>query len=220
MNSKERTLVALRCEQPDKVPITELSIDEPILSKLGDMLGVSPQLSDDRFIETDILCGVAEQLELDWVMTWPRSGQKPISETHLKDKFGCVYQTNEHGWAVIVDGPIKEIADLKGFDMASMLDPDDTADLEYLVDRLGEERLCGALLTSPFKLSWLLRGGMIHILKDFISSPDLVHEMARITTDYNLALIERAAKIGVGVVVIEGDLASEQTTLISPNHYR
>lgn len=220
MNSKERTLVALRCEQPDKVPITELSIDEPVLSKLGDMLGVSPQLSDDRFIETDILCGVAEQLELDWVMTWPRSGQKPISETHLKDKFGCVYQTNEHGWAVIVDGPIKEIADLKGFDMASMLDPDDTADLEYLVDRLGEERLCGALLTSPFKLSWLLRGGMIHILKDYISSPDLVHEMARITTDYNLALIERAAKIGVGVVVIEGDLAGEQTTLISPNHYR
>jgi hypothetical protein len=71
MNSKERTLAALRCEQPDKVPITELSIDEPVLSKLKDMLGASRQLSDERFMETDILCGVAEQLDLDWVMTWP-----------------------------------------------------------------------------------------------------------------------------------------------------
>jgi len=220
MNSKERTLKALSCEQPDKVPITELSIDEPVLSKLGDILGVLPQSTDDRLIETDLLCGIAEQIGMDWVMTWPRSGLKPISETHLKDKFGCVYQTSQHGWAVIADGPIKEIADLKGFNMASMLDSEDMEDFEYLVDRLGEERMCGALLTSPFKLSWLLRGGMIHLLKDFINSPDLVHEMARISTDYNIALIERTAKIGVGVVVIEGDLAGEQTTLISPNHYR
>lgn len=85
MNSKERSLAALRCEQPDKVPITELSIDEPVLSKLGDILGVSPHSPDDRLTETDILCGVAEQLSLDWVMTWPRSGQKPISENLLKD---------------------------------------------------------------------------------------------------------------------------------------
>lgn len=220
MNSKERTLAALRCEQPDKVPITELTIDDPILSKLGNMLGASPQSSEDRLIETDILCGVAEQLNMDWVMTWPRSGQKPISEIHLKDKFGCVYQTSEHGLAVIVDGPVKEIADIKGFNMASKLDSEDMVDLEYLVDRLGEERLCGVLLTSPFKLSWLLRGGMAHLLKDYGYSPDLVHELARITTDYNLALIERSAKIGVEVVVIDGDLAGEQNTIISPNHYR
>jgi len=220
MNSKERALTALRSEQPDKVPITELSIDEPVLSKLGEILGVLPQSTDDRLLETDILCGVAEQLELDWVMTWPRSGQKPISETHLKDKFGCVYQTSQHGWAVIADGPIKEITDLKGFNLASKLDSEDLVDLEYLVDRLGEERLCGALLTSPFKLSWLLRGGMVHLLKDYVSSPDLVHELARISTDYNLAIIEKAAKMGIGVVVIEGDLAGEQTSLISPHHYR
>jgi uroporphyrinogen decarboxylase len=220
MNSKERTLAALRCEQPDQVPITELSIDEPVLSTLGDMLGVTPQSSDDQLRETDLLCGIAEQLGLDWVMTWPRSGQKPISETHFEEKFGCVYQTSEHGWPVIEDGPVNGSEDLKGFSMASMLTSEDLVDLEYLVDRVGEGRLCGVYLTSPFKLSWLLRGGMIHILRDYVTSPDFVHEMARISTDYNLALIEKSAKIGVEAVVIEGDLAGEQTTLISPNHYR
>ena len=35
---------------------------------------------------------------------------------------------------VIVDGPVKDIADLRGFNMASMIDPEDVADLEYLVD--------------------------------------------------------------------------------------
>ena len=220
MNSKERTLAALNCEQPDRIPITELSIDEPVLSQLGDMLGVSPQTSDDRFMETDLLCGVAEQLGLDWIITWPRSGQKFIGETHLEDKFGCVYQTSEHGWPVIIDGPVKGIKDLKGFSMASMLDPGDLADIAYMVDRVGKDRLCGALFTSPFKLSWLLRGGMVHLLEDYILRPNFVHEMARITTDYTLALIEQVAKIGVEAVVLEGDLAGEQTTIISPTHYR
>ena len=220
MNSKERTLTALRCEQPDKVPITELSIDEPALSKLGDMLGVTPQSSDKRLIETDLLCGVAERLDLDWVMTWPRSGIKPVSQTHSEDKFGCVYQSSEHGWPVLVDGPVKETSDLQGFDMASMLDSEDMAHVEYLVDRLGAERLCGALFTDPFKLSWLLCGGMEHLLIDFVHNPTLVHDLARITTDYNFALIERAAKLGVEAVVLEGDLASERNTIISPGHYR
>ena len=220
MNSKERTLAALRCEQPDRVPITELSIDEPVLSQLAGMLGAAPQSSDERLRETDLLCGVADHLGLDWVITWPRSGQKPISETHIQDKFGCVYQTSQHGWPILVNGPINESADLKNFNMVSKLESEDLADLEYLVERLGDTRLCGVLLTSPFKLSWLVRGGMENLLIDYIQTPELVHDLAQISTDYNLALIERAAKIGVGAVVIEGDLAGEQNLIISPKHYR
>lgn len=220
MNSKQRSLAALSCQQPDRVPITELSIDEPVLSQLADMLGVTPQFAADQLQETELLCAVAEGLGLDWVITWPRSGQQPISQTHFKDKFGCVYQTSQHGWPVVVDGPIKNPSDLIGYDMASRIDSEDLVDCEYLVDRLGHERLCGVFLTSPFKLSWLLRGGLETLLLDYTQSPELVHDLARISTDYNLALIERIAKIGVGAVMIEGDLAGEQNLIISPKHYR
>jgi uroporphyrinogen decarboxylase len=51
-------------------------------------------------------------------------------------------------------------------------------------------------------------------------NPTLVHDLSRIATDFNLAIIEMASQIGIDIIGLEGDLASEENTMISPEHYR
>jgi uroporphyrinogen decarboxylase len=53
-----------------------------------------------------------------------------------------------------------------------------------------------------------------------VLDPDLVHGLARIATDFALAIIDAAAKIGIDALVLLGDLAGERTTLVSPKHFR
>ena len=58
------------------------------------------------------------------------------------------------------------------------------------------------------------------MLMDYVLNPGLVHALARIASDFDMAVIDMAIKIGIDALVMPGDLAGEKTTLISPEHYR
>lgn len=219
MNSKQRVLTALSHKVPDKVPIVD-TIDDPIKYKLATLVGMDISDLDKNFKETDLNCRLSEKLGLDWVDTYSSMGLVPIDENHLKDKYGCVFVTSEHGVPIIIDGPIKEAEDVKGFEMVSKLTLDDLDPVRFTIEKSGDEKAIMVWFEDAFKISWQLRGGMQHLLLDYGMNPTLVHDLARISTDYNLALVEMLSKISVDVVCLEGDLASEERTLMSPDHYR
>ena len=217
--SKQRVMTALNNEQPDKVPIVE-TIDWPILLKLADILDIPVLPKDNPFRKMDLNCRVAEALALDWVDSYHATGQVPISDTHVKDKYGCIFMLSEHGGAVPVDGPIKAAKDLVGFDMTKILRPEDLDPERYMVAQVGDQKACLMWCEDPFKISWMLRGGLEKLLLDYALNPSLVHDLARIATDFNFAIIEMASEIGIDIIALEGDLATEENTMISPEHYR
>jgi uroporphyrinogen decarboxylase len=222
-----RVLQALGGQQPDKVPIYENWIDEPIVAALAKQLGFegwagrrdgtqSTQGSD--FL--DMYCFLVKELGLD-ATSWNFStGLNPVNDEYVRDKYGCVYRLSGHGEGVIVEGPIKEASDLRGYDMASRVSLDDFADVQHVIEQVSWERAHFVDLTDPFKTSWLLRGGMEKLLIDYMLDPGLVHGLARVATDFDLALVDAAAKVGVDVLFMNGDLAGEKMTIISPRHYR
>jgi uroporphyrinogen decarboxylase len=61
---------------------------------------------------------------------------------------------------------------------------------------------------------------MSNLMTDFAWRPQFVHDMARVATDLCLAEIDMGTKLGVDGIVVEGDLAGEVTTLVSPRHFR
>ncbi len=229
MNSKQRILTALNNAQPDKVPIFEALIDEPIIVGLVKILGVNVQqpktgkglLHSEASPEIlDLYCLLVKELGLDATSNEFSTGLEHIGDGRGRDKYGRVYYLSEHGDPVVVEGPIKESSDIKGYDMVSKLKPDDFAKVQYIIDKMGKDRAHFMDLTDPFKTSWLLRGGMENLLMDYMLNPGLVHSLARIATDFSMAAIDMAAKIGVDILMLNGDLAGERTTLISPKHYR
>ncbi len=219
MNSKQRILTALSKEQPDRVPIMEV-IDERILSKLACILGIEVEQPDEGLGPLHLLAMVAEEVGLDYVEVPLGMGEECIDDTRVRDRYGCIFSKSEHGMKVPLDGPVKCRDDLASLDLVSGIREDDFAGLKYTVDRLGDHMAVGLFCMDPFKISWLLRGGMQELLMDFVVDPQLVLGLARVTTDYDRSLIETAADMGVRVLSIDGDLASEMNTLMSPIHYR
>ena len=228
MNSKERILAALRCEQPDKVPIFELYINESSIIGLARLLvpdAVQVEAAKDRFGQErrevlDLYCLVIDELGLDATATNFSIGIEQIGESIGRDKYGTVYRLSEHGEPMPVDGPIKEISDLRGFDMVSKLVMEDFAGVQYVIDKVGREKAHFVSITDPFKVSWRRRGSMQNLLADFLLDPEMVHGLARISTDFDMAAIDIARQVGVDVIIVPGDLAGEYTTIMSPRHYR
>ena len=228
MNSRERILTALNNEQPDRVPICELYINEPIIVKLAQILipeKVKVEAEKDRFGEErleilDLYCYLVEELGLDATATNFSIGLERFSDDRGRDKFGTFYSLSEHGEPCPTDGPIKEPEDLKGFDMASKLEPDDFSKVKYVIDKVGKDKAHLVSITDPFKVSWRRRGGMQNLLMDYVLNPQLVHDLARLAIDFDLAAIDMAIEVGADVIIVPGDLAGEDGTIMSPGHYR
>ena len=228
MNSRERVLAALRCEQPDRVPIIELSINESSIVRLARLVkpeAVKVQAGKDRVGGEreeilDLYCLLVEELGLDATCSNFSLGVEIVGENMGRDKYGTVYHLSEHGSPMPVAGAIAEPSDLVGFDMVSGLEMDDFAGVRYVIDRLGKEVAHFVTITDPFKVSWRRRGGMQSLLMDFALRPQFVHDLARIATDFDKAAIDMALSVGADGIMLPGDLAGEDTTIMSPRHYR
>lgn len=228
MNSRERILTALDQRQPDRVPIFELYINEAPIVHLAERLrsgGVTTKAGKDRFGEErpeilDLYCFVVQALGLD-ATCWNHSiGLEVIGEDLGRDKFGTVYRLSEHGEPMPVEGPIRDRSDLVGFDMVSKLEPEDFAGVRQVIETVGAEKAHFMSVQDPFKMSWRCRGSMQNLLMDFVLDPPLVHDLARLATDFDRAAIDMALQVGVDVIIVPGDLAGEKTTIMSPKHYR
>ena len=228
MNSKERILTALKGQQADGVPIFELYINESSIVKLARLLApgrVEVQAVKDRFGEErleilDLYCLVVEELGLDATCSNFSIGIESIGGDRCRDKFGTVYYLSEHGEPFPLEGPIKDRSDIEGFDMVSKLEMEDFARVQYVVDKVGNDKAHFVCITDPFKVSWRRRGGMQHLLMDYVLDPGLAHDLARIATDFDMAAMDLAVEVGADVIVVPGDLAGEETMIMSPEHYR
>jgi uroporphyrinogen decarboxylase len=228
MNSRERMMRALNKGQPDRVPIFENYINEPIVVRLAEILlpgSVRLRASQDRAGEErlevmDLYCLLVKELNLDATSTLFSTGLKPIGEGRGRDKFGTVWSLSEHGEPLPAKGPIRGIDDLEGFDMASKLEPKDFEGVKYVIDKAGKDRAHFVTVPDPFKIAWNLRGSMENLMVDYILNPELVHRLARVATDYDKAAIDMAKEAGADVIFFPGDVAGEKTLLMSPRHFR
>lgn len=232
MNCKERFLSALKCEQPDRVPVCELTIDEPILRSLAKIL--IPNWKAIFDIETsdivfsglqegsqplELYCRIVEKLDLDATSYGFSLGLEQISKSKGKDKYGRVYYLSPHGEPVPTEPLIKDFSDLEDFEMISKLEEEDFFAQKEIEKEFGNSKAHLMLLNDPFKISWSLRGGMENLLMDFIRSPELVNRLVDIATEFLLGVIDLSVDIGVDIYVMDGDYADERNLIFSRDHY-
>ena len=228
MTGRERILKALALGQPDQVPIFELGFNESSIVKLGKLLlGDAslperdlPDLTPDEVVRLiDVLCAIFEALDLDAVSTVFLTGRRRYKDDLVRDKYGIVYHLSPHGEPYAVDGPIHDASDLARLE-GMKPDPLDFLMLQYVVGKIGRKRAHVFSVPGTFRWSWSLRGAMEHLLLDYAANPDLAQALARVATDFCNAAVEKAIDLGADVICLEGDLAYNPTTLMSPAHYR
>ena len=229
LTGKERILTALDCAEPDQVPIFELGINEASIVGLGrhftEDLPEVKHVYDMSFAEQmrymELLALILGELGNDGVSTVFIMSKERLegSDDLARDKYGSVYKLSDEGEPIPVDGPVKgpdDVAALEGMAPA----PEDCAMLRYMVSRMGTDVAHFFTIPGPFRFSWQLRGAMEHLLLDYMIAPDFALEMARVTTGFTCRALEMAAEAGADVIALEGDLAFNTNTLMSPDQYR
>ncbi len=227
MDNRERFLKALRLEEPDRVPYTDyfdvesiLKIGKLFTSGLPDLKHAIDYTLDETYKLYDIQFNFMRELDLDAVYQGFSSGEKRIPERAdiVKDRYGIVYQISFHGESFVVDGPVHDPSDLKKLKAMEPQDSDFRL-LEYARKKVPEKVFLFGM-GDPFKWSWRLLGGMEKLLVNYIENPDFCLQLARIATDFLKEVMEIAIEKGADVIFMDGDLADNRTTLMSPDHYR
>lgn len=216
MNGYERFLTALRRGTPDRVPIWELIVNQPTLSTWGTR-------SLEEFVEQEDLDAVTifEDMPLRPAPQESASGgDSRAARGYVVDEWRVIWGTTEHGIPYPVSGPIRSASDLAGYQP-----PDPHAEyrltsLRSAVQRFKGRRAIVFLTHDAFEFSHYLRGGMQHLLMDYLEQPPLAHALAEMVIDFKIRLMQRAIALGADVVVSGDDYASRSGPLMSPRHFR
>lgn len=203
MTGRERFLAALRREQPDRVPIWELIINEPTLSGVYGDIG---------YFE------LAERLGLDAVTVFENHRMEDLGNGLFRDEWGIAWQMEDCGVAYPAGGPIKEKADLDAY-----TPPDPGADhrldtLKEAVRRFKGEKAIVLCCHEAFEFSHYLYG-MDNLLMAYAEDPEFVHRLARIIIDYKKAVLHRAIEEGADAIVSGDDYAFRTAPLMSPRYF-
>lgn len=228
VNSKTRVNIALENHTPDRVPILEY-IDNMSVINLASMFnGISTSTTEGQFNGDpeangnimDVYCKVVDKIGLDATWIGFSIGLEKISKKCVRDKYGRVFQLSPHGEPVPKQGPVQQPDDLKVLNLKEKVEYEDFDFPRYVARELpGLAHFLN--IPDPFKEAWRLRGGMESFLKDLIKQPSFAHDLLRLTVNYLLHVIDHALEVTPEIhFIMDGDLAQEKSTIISPSHYR
>jgi uroporphyrinogen decarboxylase len=227
MNGAERLQVALRRGIPDRVPHMELAYNEPSI------IGIARHFTDnvppiqyvqrmsveDKIKLFEALLLFVEELDVDGVSLRVLGTAEDVDENHIRDPWGVTYLLSPAGDSPVVAGPIKTEADLAGYKVPVTTEAD-LLSLSYGASRIKGRRGVVLALRCPFRLSWSLLGGLKHLLIAYRRDPKLVHRLMRMTTDHTVQTIEMGIRLGAEIIAMDGDLAFDSGTFMSPAQFR
>jgi uroporphyrinogen decarboxylase len=218
MTGYDRFMAALRREEPDRVPLWELIVNEPTLSAWG-------ATSLEEFVEQEELDGITIFEDMPTRSLEPGEGEDiyrlPADEARrrLVDDWAIVWETTTSGLSYPVAGPIRSEEDLRHYEPPDPGADDRLASLRLAVKRFKGRKAILFLTHDGFEFSHYLRSGMARLFVDYIENPRLVHALAEVVVDYKIRLMQRAIEEGADVIVSGDDYAGRKRPLMSPRHF-
>lgn len=242
MNSRERFLTALNHETPDRVPLDlggwVTTISEVTYNRLLARLGIERRREVFDWLRqtVDPEEAVLERLGVDTryvhigrSRSWKFFPEPREQGSYVVDEWGCGFvKTPTTLYYNLIDSPLARagIEDLDGHPWPDPLDP---GYLEGVVERakqLSEENRYAVIgdfaWETWYERAWKLRG-MQQFYMDMALDRDFIHALLDRTLELHLKFLDKilsACGQYLDVVIQGGDLAGQQTTLMSPADYR
>jgi uroporphyrinogen decarboxylase len=206
MNSVERVVIALKNEQPDRVPVVEFLIDPKVMSKA---VPGAKDMADgmDKLDMDGVGCGAVFHKVKD------------LDEHTWVDEWGVIYKKSDEIVDHPLHGPITGIADLKNYQP-----PDPNADgrlgkLPDLVKRYKGKRAIIFHQRAAFMWAAYLNG-LDNLLMNMLAEPDFAEALMDMVLDVNLQIARRAVAAGADVIVLGDDYAYNGGLMMSPAVFR
>ncbi len=224
MTGKERVLMAVNHQEPDKVPLDAWLAPE-VADKLIRLLNVDT--SADPF-------ALAKRLGNDFLyravgfcegFSTIYDESKKIGDNLYRDAFGIKwsYKSQEHGgYCEMVEHPL---ADRAAYDRFRWPDPLQASRVgleenRRLIERDGRQYgIIGAVACSMLEGAWYLRG-LENFLYDLASDLDFVEDLLDHTMNHSLVLSKELVKMGVDILWWGDDFSTETGPVMKPELFR
>ncbi len=206
MNSRERLLVALQRQVPDRVPILEWFVHPKVRQAL------LPDTTWPDFVEQIGLDAIVAHFIFEGTIK-----EEKIDDKTMVNEWGVTLGvTAEH--EAPIEGPIKSVADLRSY---APPDPEAPHRLGGLPDYV--KRFKGQKAIAWCQRAEFMWAAELCRLDDFlvfmIEQPNLVHEVLDMVNEFAIALARRAIRAGAEVVMLGDDIAYRTAPMVSPPMY-
>ncbi len=204
MNSAERVLAAMRREQPDRVPIVEFVVDEKVRRTL--------------FPESADLGPFSDAIGLDSVSCGLEFRVTGATEGAFVDEWGVTYKGSPEALAHPLLGPVVTNEDLEAYAPPDPEAPWRLGRVPELVERYKGEKAVVLHHRAAFMWSAYV-AGLDRLLYTFAADPDFAHVLMDKVLEANIAMVRRAVRAGVDIVMLGDDYAHNTAPMMSPTHF-
>ncbi len=220
MTGLDRMMAALRRQQPDRVPMFELIINEPVIKALYPDLSAESKVQRGSQGIYQIQAEFIEREDLDAIVIFEDvRTTRWINDEHYVDEWGITWQIPPTGIPYVVGHPIRSEADLDSY-VPPRPDTDYRFDtLREAVRRFKGEKAIIFLAHDAFEFSHYLRG-MDNLLMDYLENPSFAKRLARIVMEYKKPVLEGAADEGADILLTGDDYSHRLAPIMSPEHFR
>ena len=233
MNSRERTLAAIRLQKPDRVPL-DGSFRDDVWSGLEQHFGTTDAEVIRRKLGLDlrhlVLGPSAEFAARSAPSPWqipdigvgPRNLVLRRENGWLEDEYGICRVPNSTGlyWHYVFH-PLAEasLQEVRSYAFPVVRAPERYESVSAGLTRWKSEFICNVDLSNIFKTSWELRG-FDRYMMDLILEPQLVDTLAERVLEHRLEQSKQLIRRGVDMIRITGDIAMQTGMMFAPQLWR
>jgi uroporphyrinogen decarboxylase len=226
MKHRERVLMALNHEAPDRCPMQvsftpefadRLRADLQIKGrKVHNPHGGGNTYELERALDEDMLL-----TSVGWANSYYQTGETYTDEWGIT--WRAVPYTTPYGVGHYTEMVGHPLADEKAIPSYTGPDPNRPAlyaEAEQVIHEFKAEYwIVGVTVTTIFETAWALRG-YEQMLMDFVANPDLAEHVLNIPYQYHLTAAKKLVEMGVDMIWIGDDVGMQTGMLISPKLWR
>jgi uroporphyrinogen decarboxylase len=226
MKHRERVIMALDHEQPDRCPM-QISFTPEFAGRLRRQLRLDGELDHnphgggntyqlERALDEDLLL-----TSVGWANCYYQESGAYTDEWGIGWR-PCTYRTKfgDGVYTEVASHPLANDAAIDAYQPPDPHRPELYVEAGNLIAQHGAEYfIVGVTVTTIFETAWALRG-LSQLMMDFVADPDLAHHILEIPFQYHLAAAKRLTQMGADMIWTGDDVGSQHGMMISPAHWR
>lgn len=232
MKHRERVLMALHHEEPDRCPM-QISFTPEFAARLKNGLGLTdadfhnPHGGGNTYVLERTLDEDMLLTSVGWANSYYATEAYSEDGVSYTDEWGVGWKNVEYEtrfgegrYTEIVGHPLADDEAIDSYQPPDPNRPELYADAEWTIKEFKDEYwIVGVTVTTVFETAWALRG-YEKTLMDLVINPDFVERLFDIPFNYHLTAAKKLVEMGVDMIWIGDDVGAQDRMLISPETWR
>jgi uroporphyrinogen decarboxylase len=232
MKHRDRVLLSLNHEQPDRCPL-QISFTPEFAARMREVVHIPATTHHnphgggntyelERALDEDLLL-----TSVGWANSYYANDSYGPGRNSYTDEWGIEWRNSSYTtrfgegyYTEIVKNPLAEDSAIQGYRSPDPDRPELYSESEWVLRTFKDEYwIVGVTVTTIFETAWALRG-YERLLMDFAADPEKADAVLDIPYRYHLRAAERLVRLGVDMIWIGDDVGAQNAMLMSPDTWR